>query len=42
MKQDLLDLEHRLKGYVLRTILLTNLALAGSFAAIALTAAGLT
>lgn len=49
-KQDLLDLERRLKSeivgelksYILRTVLFANLGMATAFAAIAFTAAGLT
>lgn len=44
-KQDLLELERRmtvsLKSHTLRTILLANLAMAGVFAGIAFTAAGI-
>ncbi len=40
-KQDLLDLEHRLKSHTLRTILVANLTMAATFGAIAFSAAGL-
>lgn len=40
-KQDLLEVEARLKGHTLRAILAANLSLAGIFAGIALAAARL-
>ena len=41
-KQDLLELESRLKGFTLRTVLTANLTTAAVFAGIALGAANLT
>ncbi len=39
-KQDLLELESRLKGHTLRTILAANVSMAAVFAGVAFAAAG--